>query len=394
MAAGGGPLSVQNRGQLRAWLDEPIEVQRLANNAFLGGLALLLIVPGLPESAAGLLFWVALVGGIASVSLLVYTPDKDWRSVSVVTLPMVFLVHLAVALASLRQGFYVKFMSGSSMGGAIKTSLWFVLLEWGIAAAYGRSLSEEKPQPLRRRVVVIPALGLLCLALLASVLGPVLALDRGYGVGSGQRPAGYVRASVPGVAHGIVYKPATALVQGQVLIAQQKQVPDPHYSGRDMVEHALLGFSLTEQRSWSKALPAQTLFRWDAPELALRSDDLVLMSMDNGSQTVYWVATFDRRTGSLLKTEELARAPWLEPASGVSKVSIAWREAPFTDVSGIAVEIEPEHRQAWIKGPNFAWYLCGDPNKMEFALGPGMVVVRTLDVSKYWYDMFLLPEVH
>ena len=158
MAAWGAPRLTQSRSQFRAWLDEPIEIKRLANNAFFGGLALLLIVPDLPESAAALFFWVALVGGIASVSLLVYAPDKDWRSVSVGALPMVFIVHLVVALASIRQGFYVKFMSSSSLGGSIKTSLWFVLLEWGVAAAYGRSLSEAEPQPLRRRAVVIPVL--------------------------------------------------------------------------------------------------------------------------------------------------------------------------------------------------------------------------------------------
>jgi len=390
MTPEGRLFSTQHRSQLRAWLDEPMDVRRLANSAFLGGLALLLAVPGLPQSAAALLFWVALVGGIASVSFLVYAPDKDWRGVSVAALPLIFMVHLVVALASIRQGFYVKFMSGASLGGAIKTSLWFVLLEWGAAAAYGRSLSEADLQPLRRRAVVIPALGFLSLMLVTSVFGPVLALERGYGVGSGRGPAGYVRRAVPRIVHGIGYKPATAIVQGQVLIARLKQVPDPHYDGRDMVEYGLLGFSLAEQKHWSKALPAQPLYRWDAPELALGPDGAVLMAMGNGSSPC-WVATFDRQTGFLLKTEEVVRAPWLEPESGVSKAATVWREAPFTDESGIVVEIEPQQRQAWIRGANFGWYLYGDPEKMEFAVSRDIIVVRTLDADQYWYDMFLLP---
>ena len=73
-------------------------------------------------------------------------------------------------------------------------------------------------------------------------------------------------------------------------------------------------------------------------------------------------------------------------------MSTVWREAPFVDESGIVVEIEPQYRQAWIKGPNFEWYLYGDPNTIEFAIGFGVVVARTRDVDKYWYDMFLLPE--
>ena len=166
--------STGGRSQLNVWLDEPVDVKRLANNAFVGGLAALLIAPSLPETVSGLLFWVALVGGLASVSHLVFAPDKDWRSVSLGTLPLVLLVHLVITLASVRQEFYVKFLSEGSFGDAVRTSLSFVLLEWGAAAAYGRSLSEAELQPLRRRAVAIPALGLLCLAVVASVLGPCL----------------------------------------------------------------------------------------------------------------------------------------------------------------------------------------------------------------------------
>jgi len=395
MVDGRAPLSTEHRAMSRAWLDEPMEVKRLANNAFFGGLTLLLIVPGLPESAAGLLFWVALVGGIASVSLLVYAPDKDWRGVSVAALPMVFMVHLVVALASIRQGFYVKFMSGTSLGGAITTSLWFVLLEWGVAAAYGRSLSEAAPQPLRRRAVVIPALALLGLVLVSSLFGPVLALDGGYGVGSGQRPAGYMRASMPSVVHGIGYEPATALAQDRVFIARVRQAPDPHYDDRRMMEYALLGFSLAEQKGWSTALPPQLYDRWGVADMAFGPDGAVLMVMGTTiPDDPYVVATFDPQTGVLVKTEKLASAPWLEPASGVSKATMSWREAPLIDKSGIVVEIEPQQRQAWIKGANFEWYLYGDPENMEFAVSRDMIVVRTFDSDKYWYDMFLLPAGH
>ena len=124
--------------------------------------------------------------------------------------------------------------------------------------------------------------------------------------------------------------------------------------------------------------------------------DLLLLVCDTTSAATRamrgsWVATFDPRSGALVKTEVAIRAPWLEPGSGVSRATTTWREAPFTDESGIRVEIEQQYQQAWIKGPDFAWYLYGDPKNMQFAVSPDLIVVRTLESGKYWYDMSLLP---
>ena len=105
--------------------------------------------------------------------------------------------------------------------------------------------------------------------LVTSVIGPVLALDRGYGVGSGQQPAGYMRAAVPRIVYGGGYKPATVLVQGQVLVTGLRRVPDPHYSDRDMEEYGLLGFSLAEETYWVTTVPGRLFYLWQTTSLLL-----------------------------------------------------------------------------------------------------------------------------
>lgn len=367
-------------GRLRRWLAGPISVRAIALPGYVASLAVLAWIP-LPSESLPMIFWAAIVLGIVAICSLVYSPDLNQGGSRLAAFFLTFVMHGLVTWASLRSGYYPRFLAGGYFGEAVRISAFFVLLEWGATIVLGRAFTTTaRPTVLRWHLA-----SALILIVLVAVAAAPLTLARGYSVSAGAAPVRYRRISVD-VTKGDGALPS-ALVK-DVFVQTQ-------WDWRTKLSR-LIGLDIKQDREWAVDVAPPQLEGFPPPSLALENGTgLVLvvtelLHVNAAGDRSCWVVWVDVQTGMKVRAETVIRAPWLNPDASAIPLEAGWQRPPLIGDRPVRVDHMPDGSLI-MEGKGFKWSLRGAADFKEFIIGSDVVVMRDLRNEKYWYHIFLLP---